>query len=209
MYIPGKYLPLLIVHHLSLKEALLAINTKAVAQNKQDTLTPLIDWIRVAVTCSAAELTMHSSMVHSAMPLMPLMEPAFATKQKTIVAGDLPGWNCTNAAGGGTPGQPQQPLGGLGGGTTNTVLQSLQLLIQQSQMQGNLMPMRCIKKPSKHWEGTIDLLLHLVGINAEDNLSSGKRGQTVTRRKHAPCYKSTYGIMHVTLDCQSLSPAES
>jgi hypothetical protein len=32
------------------------------------------------------------------------------------------------------------------------------------------MPMRRTKKPSEHWEGTIDLLLRLVGVNAEDDL---------------------------------------
>jgi hypothetical protein len=63
--------------------------------------------------------------------------------------------------------------GGLVGGTTNTnlqSLQSLQLLIQQSQTQGTIMPLSCIKISNKHWEGTTGLLLCLVGVNAEDGL---------------------------------------
>jgi hypothetical protein len=43
-------------------------------------------------------------------------------------------------------------------------------LIQQSQTQGTITPAQRTKKPSKHWEGTIDLLLRLVGIGAEDDL---------------------------------------
>jgi hypothetical protein len=100
------------------------------------------------------------------------MEPEFAAKQKTIVLGDLPGWNITNVSGNSTQGQPGQPVGGLGGitGRTNTILQSLQLLTQQSQSQGATQPARHIKKLSEHWEGTINLLLCLVGVNAEDDL---------------------------------------
>jgi hypothetical protein len=41
-YVPGKYLILLIVHRMTPKEALLAINTEAVSQNEQDTLALLI-----------------------------------------------------------------------------------------------------------------------------------------------------------------------
>jgi hypothetical protein len=107
-----------------------------------------------------------------ALPTAPLMDLAFAAKQKIIALGDLPGWSLTNVTGNGTPGQPGPPVGGLGGstGATNTILHSLQLLIQQSQSQGAVQPARRIKKPSEHWEGTIDLLLRLVGINAEDDL---------------------------------------
>jgi hypothetical protein len=52
------------------KEALLVVrNTKAVSQNEQDMLAPLIERLRVAVTRSAAYV----------------MEPAFAEKQRTMV----------------------------------------------------------------------------------------------------------------------------
>jgi hypothetical protein len=74
--------------------------------------------------------------------------------------------------GGGTPVQPGHPaLVGLTRGTpTNTILESLQLLIQQSQTQRTIMPACPTKKPSEHWEGMIDLLLCLVGVNTEDDL---------------------------------------
>jgi hypothetical protein len=48
MYVPGKYFPLLIARHMTpSKEALLPINAKAVLQNEQDMLAPLIKWLRV------------------------------------------------------------------------------------------------------------------------------------------------------------------
>ena len=52
------------------------------------------------------------------------------------------------------------------------ILQSLLLLLHQSQTQGVIppSPARRIKKPSEHWEGTIDLLLRLVGVTAESDL---------------------------------------
>jgi hypothetical protein len=116
MYVPGKYLPLLMARRLTPKEALLMINTEAIAQNEQDTLAPLIDWLRVAVTRSAAELAAHSPVARSALPSMPHMEPDFATKQKVIVEGDLPGWSRTNATGNGMPVPPVPPVvGGLAG----------------------------------------------------------------------------------------------
>jgi hypothetical protein len=109
MYVPGKYLPLLIARRMTPKEALIAVNAEAVLQNKQDTLAPLIKWLSVAMTHSAVEPTAQSSVASSAPPTMPIMEPAFSERQKTMVEQDLPGWNRTNAAGsavGGTPGQP-------------------------------------------------------------------------------------------------------
>jgi hypothetical protein len=166
MYVPGKYLPLLIACRMTPKEALMAINAEAVVQNEQDTLAPLIEWLRVAVTRSAVEPNMHSPVTRSAPPTMPIMEPTFAEKQRTMVEGDLPNWNRTNTTGGGTPGLPGHQPGGTPGSTATTILQSLQLLIQQSQTQGTITPAR----PSEHWEGTIDLLLRLVGVGAEDNL---------------------------------------
>jgi hypothetical protein len=51
-----------------------------------------------------------SIVARSALPTMPIMEAAFAEKQRTMVEDNLLGWNHTNAAGGGTPGLPgQQP----------------------------------------------------------------------------------------------------
>jgi hypothetical protein len=84
MYVPGEYLSLLIACCMSPKEALLTINTKAVTQNKEDMLAPLINWLRVAVTCLAVDPNVHSPVAHSAMPSMPLMEPELAAKQNII-----------------------------------------------------------------------------------------------------------------------------
>jgi hypothetical protein len=155
MYVPGKYLPLLIMWRITPKEALLVINTKAVAQNEQDLLEPLSDWLRVAVTRSAVDPTAASAVACSALPSMPLMELEFAEKQKILVVDDLPGWSQSHTSGNSAPGQP----GGTAGSTTNAILQSLQLLLQQSQTQGTIAPARRIKKPSKHWEGTICTML--------------------------------------------------
>jgi hypothetical protein len=171
MYVPGKYLPILIARCMTPKEALLAINAEAVSQHEQDTLAPLIEWLRVTVTRSAVEANAQSSVARTAPPNMPIMEPTFAEKQRSMVERDLPGWNRTNAAGGGAhAGQPGPQLGGNLGSTTNTILESLQLLIQQSQTQGTIPLARRIKKPSKYWEGTIDLLLRLVGVSSENDL---------------------------------------
>jgi hypothetical protein len=90
----------------------------------------MIDWLRLAVTFSTAERKVQSSVARSALPALPLMELVLANKQKNIEAGDLPGWNGTSMARSSMPGQPAE---GLAGGTTNTILQSLQLLIQESQ----------------------------------------------------------------------------
>jgi hypothetical protein len=127
MYVPGKYLPLLIACRMTPKEALITINTEAVTQNEQDTLAPLIDWLRVAVPRSAVDPNAHSAVAHSALPFMPLMEPAFAERQTLIGTGYLPGWTESHEreTGGGTPGgrtarTATTVIGGLGGGTTNS-----------------------------------------------------------------------------------------
>jgi hypothetical protein len=51
MYVPRKYLPLLLARRMTPKEALLAINAEAVSQGEQDALGPLVDWLRVAGAC--------------------------------------------------------------------------------------------------------------------------------------------------------------
>jgi hypothetical protein len=61
IYVPGKFLPLLLAQCLTPKEALLVINVEAVAQNKQDVLKPLIDWLRAAVTHTAVHDTAPNS----------------------------------------------------------------------------------------------------------------------------------------------------
>jgi hypothetical protein len=50
MYVPGKYLLLLIAYRMTPKEALLAINAEDVSQNEQDTLAPLIKWLRATMS---------------------------------------------------------------------------------------------------------------------------------------------------------------
>jgi hypothetical protein len=80
------------------KEALQAINTEAVLQNKQGALEPLIDWLRVAVTRLTADPASHSIVAPTSSPTIPIMETAFAERQRTMVEGNLPGWNQTNVA---------------------------------------------------------------------------------------------------------------
>lgn len=97
------------------------------------------------------------------------MEATFAERQRTMVEGDLPGWNRTNTATAASGGIARRPTG-TGNIAHTAILQSLQLLLQQSQTQGPVAPARRVKKPSEQWEGTINLLLRLTGISAEDNL---------------------------------------
>jgi hypothetical protein len=171
MYVPGKYLPLLLARRMTPKEALLSLNAEAVSQGEQDVLKPLVDWLRVAVTRTALDDTTTSLVARTLPPILPIMESEFAEKQRVMVERDLPAWNCTNIAPGGSQLPPSQ-----GTGTSNqaqaAILQSLQLLLQQTQTQGVIppSPARRIKKPSEHWEGTIDLLLRLVGVSAESDL---------------------------------------
>jgi hypothetical protein len=98
MYVPGKYLPLLLSRRMSPKEALLSINAEAVTQNEQDLLRPLIDWLRVAVTRSSVDDTAFSVVAQTYPPNIPLADAEFSSKQKTMAERDLPGWNPTNVA---------------------------------------------------------------------------------------------------------------
>jgi hypothetical protein len=156
MYVPGKYLPLLLVRQLTPKEALLAINAEAVAQNEQDALKLLIEWLRAAV-----------KRARTLPPTLPIMEAKFARKQRAMAERDLSAWNRTNLAPGGGTAQST--------GTSNQaqapILQSLQAMLLQAQNQGTVLQVaRRVKKPSKQWEGTIGLLLCLVGVTAEIDL---------------------------------------
>jgi hypothetical protein len=169
MYVPGKYLPLLLARRLTPKEALLAINAEAVTQNEQDVLKPLIDWLRAAITRTAVDDTTTSLVARTLPPTLPIMEAEFARKQRAMAERDLPAWNRTNLAPGGGTGTAQST------GTSNpaqaAILQSLQALLLQAQNQGTVpRAPRRVKKPSEQWEGTIDLLLHLVGVTAEIDL---------------------------------------
>jgi hypothetical protein len=112
MYVPGKYLPLLLAHHLTPKEAFLTINAvEAVAENEQILLGPLITWLCVAIAQSAvkdesAVKDASPSMVAGMLPsTLPIMEADFVKKQRVMAERDFPTWNCTNVMGGG-------PLGG-------------------------------------------------------------------------------------------------
>jgi hypothetical protein len=50
MYVPGKYLAMLLEKHLWPKEALIMILMESTSQGDTNNLTPLIDWLEVAVT---------------------------------------------------------------------------------------------------------------------------------------------------------------
>jgi hypothetical protein len=172
MYVLSKYLPLMLAKRLTPKEALLVINAEAVTQNEWDLLKPLIDWLQVAVTCTAIKDTAFSLVARTLPPIIPLADAKFASKQKAMAERDLPGRNPTNVirqpAGGGQP----PYLGGHGNQARMVILQSLQLLLQQMQTQGAIIMTRCVKKPSEQWEGTIDLLLRLTGVTMEADLPS-------------------------------------
>jgi hypothetical protein len=97
MYVPGKYLPLLLSRRMSPEEALVAVNTDAMTQNEQGLMKPLNDWLRVAVTRAAVEDTAFSVVARTSPPTVPLADAEFAGKQKTMAerdcpAGILPTW---------------------------------------------------------------------------------------------------------------------
>jgi hypothetical protein len=173
MYVPGKYLPILLARRMTPKEALLAINAEAVTQNEQDLMKPLIDWLRVAVTRTGVNDTTFSTVARTLPPTILLADAEFSRKQKAMAERDLPGWNSTNVAsqqGGGNQNQYQGYSNGQGNPAQTVILQSLQLLLQQSQTQGTITSARRIKKPSERWEGTIDLLMRLTGVATESDL---------------------------------------
>jgi hypothetical protein len=84
-------------------------------------------------------------------------------KTKGIAKRDLPAWNCTIIMGGGPfAGNLQVTNQGTGNSANpvhNAIQQSLQVLLQQAQIQDTVPnnSTRHIKKPSDQWEGTIDL----------------------------------------------------
>jgi hypothetical protein len=84
IYVPGKYLPLLLVRHMTPKEALIAINAEAVSQGEQDLLEPLLDWLRVAVTRTTIDDTTTSVVARTLPPTLPIMEIEFAEKQRAM-----------------------------------------------------------------------------------------------------------------------------
>jgi hypothetical protein len=96
MYVPGKYLPLMLDRRMTPKEALLAIHAEATSQNEQLSLKPLLDWLRVAVTRSAADEATFSVVARTLPPTVPLADAKFSGKQKTMAEKDLPSWNPTS-----------------------------------------------------------------------------------------------------------------
>jgi hypothetical protein len=144
------------------------VPAEAVTQGEQDALGPLIDWLRVAVTRTAADDTTTSLVACTLPPTIPVMDSEFAEKQRVMAGRDLPAWSLANAAAGSNTAPPAHH----GNPAQAAILQSLQILLLQVQTtQGTVAaPAHCTKKPSEHWEGTIDLLLRLVGVTAESDL---------------------------------------
>jgi hypothetical protein len=114
MYVPGKYLPLLLARRMTPKEALLAINAEAVSQGEQDALGPLVDWLRVAVTRTAIDDTTTSLVACMLPQTIPIMDSEFAEKQRVMAERDLPAWNRANATTGSNA-APSSTLQGPGG----------------------------------------------------------------------------------------------
>jgi hypothetical protein len=126
----------------------------------------------VAITQSAVEDASPPMIARTLPPTLPIMEAGLAVKQRIMAERDLPLWNRTDSTAGVSQGGTLTP--GTGGSQAqNAILQSLQVLLLQAQTQGTIPPSvapKRVKKPSEHWEGTIDLLLRLAGVDAEADL---------------------------------------
>jgi hypothetical protein len=68
MYVPRKYLPMLLETRLTPKEALCKIVIESTSQGDSDSLKPLIDWFWVAVTRSEVLATSPSSVARTSPP---------------------------------------------------------------------------------------------------------------------------------------------
>jgi hypothetical protein len=92
MYVPGKYLTMLLEKRLRPKEALIMIltETELTSQGDTDVLLPLIDWLWVAVTRMDADKASASSVARSSSPEVPLMDPELVHKQTQNVKKELP-----------------------------------------------------------------------------------------------------------------------
>jgi hypothetical protein len=104
-----------------------AINAEVVAQNKQDILKPLIDWLRAAVTHTAVDDTTTLLVARMLPPTLPILKAKFARKQRAMMERDLPAWNCTNMAPGGGTAQSASTLNQA----QAAIIQSLQVLLLQ------------------------------------------------------------------------------
>jgi hypothetical protein len=167
---------------------------EAVSQNEQDVLLkpPLIDCLGVAVTRTAVDDTTTFQLAGTLLPTVPIiMEAKFTKNQKVLGGRDLPAWNRTNVA--------------PGGGTTQNTNQDPSTGCYIAVLTGPAAagknprhlptPAQCIKKPRKQWEGTIDLLLHLIlGVTAEAHLPPlWHAWSNCNKKKEARlCSKSTY-----------------
>jgi hypothetical protein len=90
MYVPGKYLAMLLERRMRPREALIMILTESTSKGDTDDLAPLIDWLKVAVTRAEVPETSASTVARTNSPEVPLMDPELIHNQSKIVKKDLP-----------------------------------------------------------------------------------------------------------------------
>ena len=160
MYVPRKYLPMLLEERLTPKEALCKLVIESTSQGDNDSLKPLIDWFRVAVTRSEDLVTSPSSVARTSPPEVALMEPQLLQEQLKVTKTDLPAWNNT----GRTTGTGRQEA-------DDTVEKLVDILHKRGPSGISLpVPAKKDQKPSDHWQGTINLLLRIVQVGSEADL---------------------------------------
>jgi hypothetical protein len=92
MYVPWKYLPMLLETELTPKEALCKVAMEATSQGDSSILKPLIDWLCVAITRSDMAETSLSLVAWASLPEIALIEPQLLQGQLKVVKTDLIAW---------------------------------------------------------------------------------------------------------------------
>jgi hypothetical protein len=174
MYLPAHLVSLFMgTHRTPPRAALMRVRTVLSKLEDLETFKPLLNWLRVAVTCDGA-----CAIERASGPTSPIMENCLHERLIQLVKQDLPGWKQIEVSS-----TSQEEARSL---NSNREELMAQFLLQQQPRGAPAVTSDAEKNPSQGWKGTIDLLLRLTQRAVKDDLppSSSMHGPTV-RRKNA------------------------
>jgi hypothetical protein len=156
MYVPAQLMPYFLERRRTPREALVAVHAQLVNEGSVSSFTPLLNWLRLAVTVDGV-----AALERASGPTAPIMDTRLQARLIHTVKQDLPGWGTP------APGTDQGPPP-----RTFTNLEELlaQYLLDRHPAGPRTDTGDMEKLPSEMWKGTIDLLLRLTQKSSEEDL---------------------------------------
>ena len=187
MCVPPKYVPIFLGNRLTPREGFVAVEQAVRANEDEEAMAPLVDWLRVALTRdppTQATGPARSVLAVENLLNVPMLTAGLAERLHRIVSGDLPDWNKTAQAG-----------GAVAAATTRPEQQQIEqlLLAQLLRQQGTGATESAVKLPSAYFKGTINLLLRLTSCQSEAELPEiYHRWANATKREVRPILQEVF-----------------